>query len=220
MNSINLIFKNISEPKAITIKTDRNIMNIIICDVGIVHYYSPELLELYSLAPFEYFDSDCKKEFNISLDYTHFKDNDSHKIYLNFYNEYKNNIKNPMILGYYCHLYADYSFNNFAYPILNNNESFKNYTKDELRRFKQDEFKRYNTNFSDNNITIYDCNEILEETKKINRVKIYKGDIIKVSKYLNNGENIQNLNFFNKNDFDILIGDIVNEIKNFYFNNK
>ena len=28
-------------------------------------------------------------------------------------NEYKNNIKNPMILGYYCHLYADYSFNNF-----------------------------------------------------------------------------------------------------------
>ena len=47
-----------------------------------------------------------------------------------------------------------------------------------------------------------------------------KGDIIKVSKYLNNGENIQNLNFFNKNDFDILIGDIVNEIKNFYFNNK
>ena len=74
MNSINLIFKNISEPKAITIKTDRNIMNIIICDVSIMHYYSPELLELYSLAPFEYFDSDCKKEFNISLDYTHFKD--------------------------------------------------------------------------------------------------------------------------------------------------
>lgn len=157
---------------------------------------------------------------HIDRNYTHFKDNDSHKIYLNFYNEYKNNIKNPMILGYYCHLYADYSFNNFAYPILNNNESFKNYTKDELRRFKQDEFKRYNTNFSDNNIKIYDCNEILEETKKINRVKIYKGDIIKVSKYLNNGENIQNLNFFNKNDFDILIGDIVNEIKNFYFNNK
>ena len=157
---------------------------------------------------------------HIDRNYTHFKDNDSHKIHLNFYNEYKNNIKNPMILGYYCHLYADYSFNNFAYPILNNNESFKNYTKDELRRFKQDEFKRYNTNFSDNNITIYDCNEILEETKKINRVKIYKGDIIKVSKYLNNGENIQNLNFFNKNDFDILIGDIVNEIKNFYFNNK
>ena len=157
---------------------------------------------------------------HIDRNYTHFKDNDSHKIYLNFYNEYKNNIKNPMILGYYCHLYADYSFNNFAYPILNNNESFKNYTKDELRRFKQDEFKRYNTNFSDNKITIYDCNEILEETKKINRVKIYKGDIIKVSKYLNNGENIQNLNFFNKNDFDILIGDIVNEIKNFYFNNK
>lgn len=157
---------------------------------------------------------------HIDRNYTHFKDNDSHKIYLNFYNEYKNNIKNPMILGYYCHLYADYSFNNFAYPILNNNESFKNYTKDELRRFKQDEFKRYNTNFSDNNITIYDCNEILEETKKINRVKIYKGDIIKVSKYLNNDENIQNLNFFNKNDFDILIGDIVNEIKNFYFNNK
>lgn len=157
---------------------------------------------------------------HIDRNYTHFKDNDSHKIYLNFYNEYKNNIKNPMILGYYCHLYADYSFNNFAYPILNNNESFKNYTKDELRRFKQDEFKRYNTNFSDNNITIYDCNEILEETKKINRVKIYKDDIIKVNKYLNNGENIQNLNFFNKNDFDILIGDIVNEIKNFYFNNK
>ena len=157
---------------------------------------------------------------HIDRNYTHFKDNDSHKIYLNFYNEYKNNIKNPMILGYYCHLYADYSFNNFAYPILNNNESFKNYTKDELRRFKQDEFKRYNTNFSDQNITIYDCNEFLEETKKNNRVNIYKGDIIKVSKYLNNGENIQNLNFFNKNDFDILIGDIVNEIKNFYFNNK
>lgn len=157
---------------------------------------------------------------HIDRNYTHFKDNDSHKIYLNFYNEYKNIIKSPMILGYYCHLYADYSFNNFAYPILNNSESFNNYTKDELRRFKQDEFKRYNTNFSDNNITIYDYNEILEETKKINRVKIYKDDIIKVSKYLNNGENIQNLNFFNKNDFDILIGDLVNEIKNFYFNNK
>lgn len=157
---------------------------------------------------------------HIDRNYTHFKDNDSYKIYLNFYNEYKNNIKNPMILGYYCHLYADYSFNNFAYPVLNNSESFKNYTKDELRRFKQDEFKRYNTNFSDNNITIYDCNEILEETKKINRVKICRDDVIKVSKYLNNGENVQNLNFFNKNDFDILIGDIVNEIKNFYFNNK
>ena len=51
---------------------------------------------------------------HIDRNYTHFKDNDSHKIYLNFYNEYKNNIKNPMILGYYCHLYADYSFNNFA----------------------------------------------------------------------------------------------------------
>lgn len=154
----------------------------------------------------------------IDRDYTHYKYDSNNKIHENFYNEHKENIKDPIILGYYTHLYTDYSFNNFSYPFLKNEKSLKDFTKDELRRFKQDEFRKYNTNFTNNKITIYDANILLENLNKIDRVKLNKNDIDKITNYLDKNEEALEMTFFNKNDFDILIGNIVNEIKNFYFN--
>lgn len=75
----------------------------------------------------------------------------------NFLNEYKDNMDNPLIIGYYIHLLTDYYYNNFVHKnswikddknntigirLVDGNEIYNN---DPIffRNFKQNDFKNY-----------------------------------------------------------------------------
>jgi len=147
---------------------------------------------------------------------THFKISNSHKIHNNFLNTYKDKINNPLVFGYYTHLFTDYYFNNYTYTKLSN--SFKNKEKDELRKIKQNEFKIYDNNFNDNNIFISDINLLLNELNLINEISISKNDINKIITFLNKKESNTNLNHFTTKELDNILNNVINEIKNFYLN--
>jgi len=154
----------------------------------------------------------------IDRNITHFKNSDSHKIYNNFLNAYKTKINNPLVFGYYCHLFTDYSFNNFSYTKLDNDDNLKDKNKDEIRKFKQNEFKKYNGNFKDNNLFITDIDLLVNETKNIPEIYIEKDDINKIINFLNIKETDTNLSYFSKDELDTTLNNVINNIKNFYLN--
>ena len=79
---------------------------------------------------------------------THFKGED--KSYINFYNKYKNIIKEPLIFGYFTHLYTDFNWNKNFYEntkVMHHNEE----NHDRMREMKQHDFRIYNCKFIKNN---------------------------------------------------------------------
>ena len=120
-----------------------------------------------------------------------------------FFNEYKDNINNPLIVGYYIHLLTDYFYNDFIY-----NKSFV-YKDNKLigikllngdiidsndfhycRRIKHDDFKNYGNYLIDNNGVEYpnDVDKIYKSVKELN-IHMDK-DIIK-----------KRIDYFNKDDY-------------------
>jgi hypothetical protein len=135
----------------------------------------------------------------IEKDYTHYKDVKNKVNYEYFYNRYKNEIKNdPMFVGYLAHLLTDYFFDeDFKSRIKNFDEDFKNrvknlseYSKQELVTLKQSEFAYYNNLYKDNILKFKYIDEIILETKKINRVSIQREDIFNVMEFLKKKNNI------------------------------
>ena len=150
--------------------------------------------------------------------YTHFNDKTlfSYKV---FYKKYKNNLNNPLILGYFCHLYTDYIWNYNFYREHKNKIELKILSRLKLRRLKQADFKCYDDLYIENTINIDNIDLILENILLIDRVSLTKEDLIKVKKYLDNQmpSNL-NYNFYTKEELDKLMVKTIDKIE--YFINK
>ena len=143
---------------------------------------------------------------------THFKG--EYNSYINFYNKYKDNINNPLILGYFTHLYTDFNWNKNFYEndkIVVNNEA--DHIK--MRQMKQYDFMIYNNEFVENTIEINHIDKILEDTKKIEEVSITKEDIIKVKQFLDNKEKYEyDFKFYSLEQLDKLKDETIEILKN------
>lgn len=120
----------------------------------------------------------------ISHKITHF-DTSNENNYTEFYNKYQNIMDNPLILGYFTHIYTDFNWNNNFYTkvecVPKNNEN-----KTKLRKEKQSDFLVYNSKFIENTIDVADIDKMLEECKKIEEISIIKEDIMKAKQFLDN----------------------------------
>lgn len=119
--------------------------------------------------------------------------------YINFYEKYKEELNNPVILGYYTHLMTDYYFNTITYKqygifdeknnrigVKLNNGTNLIIGGDEPRRMKANDFKIYSYylyNNADVQMPKYDEN-ILENVKLVKNIKLEQEDIYKSTKYL------------------------------------
>ena len=136
------------------------------------------------------------------------------KSYINFYNKYKDIIKEPLIMGYYTHLYTDFSFNRNFYE----HEEIKKRNNEEhsiLRKMKQSDFEVYNNKFYEDTITIEYVDEILNQSRKIEEVSITKEDIIKAKEFLDKQEKYnEDYKFYNEEELDILTEQTINNLRN------
>ena len=138
--------------------------------------------------------------------YTHYQDEIEIPSYKNFEKIYKNKIYGePIIFGYYIHLYTDYTWNNYFYTNFNDNEKLRGLTHEEKRTLKQDDFKVYNNLFIDNKPKFLNKENLVEKSKKIDRISINKEDIEKVEKFLD--EQIKT-----ENTFKILTKEILDKM--------
>ena len=146
--------------------------------------------------------------------YTHYQDEIEIPSYKNFEKIYKNKIyEEPIIFGYYIHLYTDYTWNNYFYTNFNENEKLRGLTHEEKRTLKQDDFKVYNNLFIDNKPKFLNKENLVEKSKKIDRISINKEDIEKVEKFLD--EQIKTENTFKILTKEILDKMMCNTISHF-----
>lgn len=117
--------------------------------------------------------------------YTHYQDEEKIPSYQNFKNIYKDKIyKEPLLLGFYTHLFTDYTWNNYFYTNFNNHKKLKEMSHTEKRKIKQDDFKVYNDLFIKNTLTFKNKENLLKKSKEIDRISITIDDINKVEKFL------------------------------------
>lgn len=146
--------------------------------------------------------------------YTHYQDEIEIPSYKNFEKIYKNKIyEEPIIFGYYIHLYTDYTWNNYFYTNFNDNEKLRGLSHEEKRTLKQDDFKVYNNLFIDNKPKFLNKENLVEKSKKIDRISINKEDIEKVENFLD--EQIKTENTFKILTKEILDKMMCNTISHF-----
>ncbi len=147
----------------------------------------------------------------LSHDYTHYKGDDFYT-YGNF-SKYYDVKSNPLLYGYYIHLYSDFMFNNNFYSNLR--DDVKNLSKDELRKLKQSDFKIYNNKYINNKLTINNYDLLVDTANKVDHVSITKDDLIKTVNYINNQSTYDdNYKYYNENELDLLLDKVVNDIVN------
>lgn len=130
----------------------------------------------------------------IDHDDTHFK-NTNNSTYQAFYEEYKDKIKeNPVVFGYFTHLYTDYIWNQDFYQKCKKRKDFTDQPHDQLARIKQEDFKVYNDLYIDNKLTISSIELLLEKSSIVTRVDVNEKDIRNVVKFLDSREK-SNLKF-------------------------
>ena len=171
--------------------------------------YDGECLELFLLGNVlpdinnGYVVKDISKR--ISHTNTHFK-NDIDKTYINFYNEYKSYFNNPLIVGYFVHLYTDYHWTKDYRNKINKISGYDNYTKEERMSLKHNDFKAYNNKFINNVLNLKNYDLLIDNIDLIKEVSIIKNDLILVNDFLNNQTEYNNqLKFYNSNELDILL---------------
>lgn len=155
-----------------------------------------------------------------------------------FLNDYKENINNPLIIGYYIHLLTDHYYNNIVLNecYINNKEGkligIKQYNGEiiyndnqkECRNIKQNDFKNYGSYLISNNLLDYpkDIDKIYKMTKElnfeINKEKIKeKIDYFKSDEFLNYNT-FNGYKLFTKEKYDKIYNDcikfIINKINN------
>ena len=146
-----------------------------------------------------------------SHNYTHYKGDDFYT-YKNF-NKLYDVKSNPLLYGYYIHLYSDFMFNNNYYSNLD--DSIKMLSRDEQRRLKQSDFKVYNNKYINNKLIISDYDLVVDNSKKIDHISITKDDLVKVVNFIND-QSIYNNNYkyYDDNKLDLLLEEVVNNIVN------
>lgn len=167
----------------------------------------------------------------LNRDYSHYYKN--HVIdFDSFLNDYKNNLDNPLIIGYYIHLLTDYYFNSYVSDncwIYDNNnnvigiklingEKMYNDDKKYLRDFKQNDFKNFGSYLVNNNLLEYpiDSDKIYNTIKELN-IKLNKRTIIDKINYFKSDDfyNYNTYNgykLFNKETYDKIYNDCIDYI--------
>ncbi len=142
---------------------------------------------------------------------THYNEEDMIS-YMSFYLKYKDILnKEPLILGYYTHLYTDFIWNNNFYTKIKDYEIYSDLSSEDLKILKQNDFKRFNNNFMSNKLNISDYNVILDKSKLVDRIGLKKDDIIKLANYLEFQKEYDiHYKFYSSNELDILLEDCVN----------
>ena len=130
----------------------------------------------------------------ISHSKTHFNNPDKPG-YLMFYDKYQKYIeKSPLFLGCYIHLFTDYTWNNNFYTRIKGTK-FEDIDRDELRKIKQSDFRKYNNNFINNTIELKDIDRVVDEINLIDEISLTKEDITKVLEYLKNQQKDETLDY-------------------------
>ena len=146
-----------------------------------------------------------------SHDYTHYKGDDFY-IYKNF-NKYYDVKSNPLLYGYYIHLYSDFMFNNNYYSNLD--DSIKMLSRDEQRTLKQSDFKVFNNKFINNKLIINDYDLVVDTANKVDHISVNRDDLIKTINFINNQSIYNNsYKYYDDNKLDLLLEETVNNIVN------
>lgn len=179
--------------------------------------YTDEELEKFNLGNLLpdinscYIVTDISKK--IDHKFTHFQDKKEEPSYINFKKIYGEKIyNNSLLLGYYTHLYTDYTWNNYFYTQYDNHPKLQGMTHEEKRKIKQDDFKAYNDLFIENRPKFNNLKDLVHATNEISRVSINESDVKKVEEFL---EKQEKFNY----EYKILSTEVLNEMMNTTINN-
>lgn len=149
--------------------------------------YTGEKLELFLIGNLlpdinnGYMIPDISKK--IDHETTHYVINGNYS-YINFYNKHKENIKkNPLLMGYFAHLFLDYNMNNDFYTTYRE-DNINKYEHKQLRMMKQSDFRLYNNKYLDNYIEISDVDNLVIKLEELCDVYVKREEIIKVVDFL------------------------------------
>lgn len=144
----------------------------------------------------------------ISHEVTHFISS-NHLNHLKFYNKYKSFFNNPLVKGYFTHLYLDYYFNNDYYS-----NKFDSLDKEYLKKRKQNDFDVFNNKFINNKLILNNLEDIISNSKLIEEININVKDLNNVINYLNNNIKCNKEYIYYKEDYlYFLFNNSVNSIK-------
>lgn len=158
--------------------------------------------------------SDISKQ--ISHKYTHYR-HEEKEMHLSFLNQYKDKVfKDPLLFGYFVHLYTDYFWNIHFKKKASKNKELSSLSKVDLRIIKQREFRSYNNNYIHNYLDIKNIKQCVKACKKIDRVSINEEDLIKTNHFLRNQKlSTKILKYYTKKELDTLLNETVQNIIHF-----
>lgn len=141
---------------------------------------------------------------------THFVDKEKGKMFLNFYNQYKDTIATqPILVGYFLHLLVDYVWNQDFYKEYEAQDDVGLLYFKSLKDLKHNDFNKYNNKYISNTFIIEDYEEAVELTKLVDRVSITTDDIKHVIDYFDSGKkdkfDRRKYVLFNEEHFDKLL---------------
>ncbi len=149
--------------------------------------YTAEKLELFLIGNLlpdinnGYMIPDISKK--IDHETTHYVINGNYS-YINFYNKHKENMKeNPLLMGYFSHLFLDYNMNNNFYTTYREANIHK-YEHKQLRIMKQSDFRLYNNKYLDNYIEVSDVDNLVAKLEELCDVYVKREEIIKIVDFL------------------------------------
>ncbi len=147
-------------------------------------------------------------------DQTHLYNEDNSFTYINFYNKYKELLRtNPVVFGYFTHLYTDYLLNkNYNAKCLQ-----KHLNKEEYTKLKHKDLKKYDNKYIENTIELDNYKEALKELQIIDEVSLIEQDLENVINFLNNkkAEEDFKLEFYTVKELDEEVEEITNQIYKF-----
>lgn len=185
-------------------------------------HYSKKDLELFLLGNIlpdinnGYMIEDVSKK--ISHGHTHFQ-REGDPTYLRFLKIYgKSVMSNPLMLGYFVHLYTDYFWNDNFRQKAKNIKELDSLPSTELRILKQQDFRSYNNYYLSNVLDIKHKHKAVQESLLIDRVSIQESDLDKVVDFLHNQKsNDKDLKYYTKQELDDLLEETIQNILNFKY---
>jgi len=170
----------------------------------------PDINNAYSI-------KDVSKE--IPHRYTHYR-HEEKEMHLTFLKQYGNQVfHNPLLFGYFTHLYTDYFWNIHFKEKAKKNPALMNLSKVELRIIKQIEFRSYNNNYIGNCLDIKHIKRCVKACKEIDRISIQEEDIEKTIEFLKVQKlSTKVLKYYTKEELDGLLKETIQNIIDFHKN--
>lgn len=152
----------------------------------------------------------------ISHRYTHYR-HEEKEMHLAFLNNYGEEVfHNPLLFGYFIHLYTDYFWNIDFKMRAQKNKELSSLSKVDLRIIKQREFRSYNNNYIDNYLDIKKIRNCVKACKRIDRISIKEADIRKTMEFLKVQKlSTKVLKYYTKEELDTLLNTTISNILEF-----